>query len=115
MAASRAVVRFRIPGFHRWPDAPPPRAYLRARHRHLFHVELELELFGDDRDVEFHDLLDVARTAWGPRDQDHGSASCEMLAQRLGDLIADQYPGRTNIVCVFEDGECGARVLREKD
>lgn len=100
------IVRFTAPGFHRWKDAPPHRAYLGERHRHLFHVEARLTVKHDDREVEFHDLLDFCRDAfvlltdW----------SCEKAARELRDAIREKWPNRKCSVSVFEDGECGALV-----
>jgi hypothetical protein len=107
----RAVVTFREPGHHRWPNAPDRRAYLRYAHRHLFHVTVALDLLGDDREVEFHDLLDHARGAWGyVLSQAQGTASCEQLAVGVGQRVALKYPGRSLVVEVWEDGESGAVV-----
>lgn len=103
-----AVVRFTLPGWHRWPGAPERRGYLGTEHRHLFHFEVELELLHDDREVEFHDLLGEAKSAaHGPN---FGTQSCEQIAAGLIDHFEEFYPGRDVRVAVFEDGECGAVV-----
>lgn len=39
--------------FHCWPDAPEDVKFLRTLHRHEFHMELSVDVNGDDRDVEF--------------------------------------------------------------
>lgn len=62
MNKTMAVVRFQIEGFHRWPKATPQRGYLAGRHRHMFHVEAQIELFRDDREIEFHDFLDFCKS-----------------------------------------------------
>jgi hypothetical protein len=59
--ATSITVRFTAPGFHQWPAAPQRRAYLRERHRHLFHVAVTIPVLHADREVEFHDLQDAAR------------------------------------------------------
>lgn len=104
-----ATVRFRVPGFHCWPDAPEARAYLRDRHRHLFHFEVDVELNHDERDIEFHDLLDDCKGFVGTGG-DYGNWSCETMAARLGGYLlnAPKYAGRELAVHVFEDGEVGA-------
>lgn len=105
-------VRFTVPGFHLWPAAPAPRNYLGHRHRHLFGFEVGLGVEQDDREIEFHDLLDAAREdvarlwpggEFGPR-------SCEAIARGLAEQIRQRWPGRLTAVSVSEDGECGARV-----
>jgi hypothetical protein len=106
----RAVwVTHRFVGFHAWPDAPAERAYLRARHRHLFHVRAELDVAGADREVEFHDLLELVSWHCGrlPRSE---LGSCESIAELLAGAIHRSYPGRRIAVDVSEDGEAGARV-----
>ena len=102
------AVRFRAEGWHCWPGATRRRAYLAAKHRHLFHVALRIPVADDDREVEFHDLLDQARADFGTGD--FGSASCEMLARSLAQKTARRY-GRACEVAVFEDGEVGAEVI----
>jgi hypothetical protein len=107
-----AVIRFAVEGWHRWPDAPPHRAYLAETHRHLFHVEVRLEVFHDDREVEYHDLLDFCREAFPGGDM--GTSSCEMMAHALLQKVEENYPGRTITVSVFEDGEVGAIISGEE-
>ena len=75
------VVTFTAEGFHRWPEAPAHRAYLAARHRHLFHVRVEVEAVHSDREIECHDLRDFCVEAFGGGDM--GSQSCEMMAEEL--------------------------------
>lgn len=104
-----AVVRFRVPGWHRWPDASTERAYLALSHRHLFHLEIRLEVFHDEREVEYHDLLDFCKGAFPGGDL--GSQSCETMARTLAQQTAARYPGRLVEVHCFEDGEVGAIVM----
>ncbi|MBW4514542.1 MAG: hypothetical protein KME11_04895 [Timaviella obliquedivisa GSE-PSE-MK23-08B] len=105
---SSAIIRFQVPGFHHWQDATGDRAYLAQRHRHLFHVEVKLELHHSCREVEFHDFLDFCRTNFPGGEM--GGLSCEHMAENLLKQITDRYPGRSVRVGVFEDGECGAEV-----
>ena len=99
-------VKFTVPGFHCWPDAPDHRAYLRNEHRHLFHVKVTTSVKHDDREIEFHDLLDAAKELFDTGD---GTWSCERMASRLSAELAQQF-GRSFRVDVSEDGECGAAV-----
>lgn len=101
-----AVVRFTCAGWHRWPDAPPPRAYLASCHRHLFHVEVRLQVRHDEREVEYHDLLDFCQGAFAGGDM--GGASCETMARELAQEVTAQFPWRWLSVSVLEDGEVGA-------
>ena len=108
MTFSTIFVRFQVPGFHHWPEPTERRVYLGHRHRHLFHVEVRIDVGHDDREVEFHDLLDFARTQFPGGEL--GGQSCEMMARSLGNKIARQF-GRAVEVSVSEDGEVGAVVL----
>lgn len=108
MTQATIFVRFTQPGFHYWPEPTKGREYLGRRHRHLFHVEVRLNVSHDDREVEFHDLLDFARHAFPGGEL--GGQSCEMLARSLATEIAHRYQ-RAVEVSVSEDGEVGALVL----
>ena len=108
MTLSTIFVRFQVPGFHHWPEPTSERAYLGQRHRHLFHVEVRMEVGHDDREVEFHDLLDFARAQFPGGEL--GGQSCEMMARQLGKEIARRF-GRAIEVTVSEDGEVGAVVV----
>lgn len=103
------TVRSRSWGQHCWPSAPASRSYLAGPHRHLFTVELSVEVDHADREIEFHDLLDELGGAW-PESLDLGSSSCEMLAEMVLRNIASAYPGRRVQVRVYEDTECWATV-----
>lgn len=95
-------------GWHHWPDAPPHRAYLASRHRHLFHAKVTLAVGHDDREVEFHDLLEAGRLVT-PAGREWGSMSCEAIATTIGGHVLRRWP-RPLVVEVWEDGECGALV-----
>lgn len=110
---TQVVVRFQCPGLHRWPFAPERRRYLAHLHRHLFHVEVRLEVLHQDREIEFHDLLDFCLMHFPGGDQ--GSKSCEMMAEGMVNDVIARWPGRRVQVAVFEDGEVGAEVTYVPD
>lgn len=103
-------VRFSFPGFHRWEGAPEHRSYLASRHRHLFGVEVKCLVENDDREIEFHDLLDESKAFFS--ESERGNQSCEMMARALGEFLASRYK-RSFAVTVTEDDECGAQVFTE--
>jgi hypothetical protein len=111
-------VRFVGEGWHSWPDAPERRGYLASSHRHLFHIEARTTVEHDDREIEFHDVRDQIEVLWnliaGPK-RDLGSASCEMLAGRIGRHLCEWSGGRYWSVSVSEDNECGATVASGPD
>jgi hypothetical protein len=95
-------------GFHRWPDAPLEVAFLRDRHRHLFHIRAEVRVTHSDRDVEFILLKRQLDRAIGELKYEYDTStwSCEQWAEcLLGRLKLDR-------VEVSEDGENGAIVER---
>jgi len=104
-----ATVRFTSEGLHQWLGAPKNRYYLAFPHRHLFHVEAQVQVFHDDREIEFQDLLDFCLGVFPSGDL--GTSSCEMLAKGLFSKLVSRY-GADRYICVsvFEDGEMGATV-----
>lgn len=106
-------VTFQREGIHSYPDAPGAVAFLRNEHRHIFHFRAELEVFHNERDVEFimfkRELEEVYRFISGPTGilrMDH--MSCEALAENLESHILTKYPKRRYSVSVSEDGENGS-------
>lgn len=105
-------VTHREPGFHNWPDAPEGREYLAADHRHLFGFRVEMAVAHDNREVEFHDLIDhVAELAPAVI---LAGGSCEMMAQRMGDELVGAYDRQVEVT-VDEDGEAGATITMTPD
>lgn len=103
-------VEFRHAGLHCWPGAPEHRAYLRTPHRHLFHVTVFTEVKHDDREIEFHDLLEQSKSIFEKSfDELPIQRSCETMARRLHGWLVSLH-GRDFKVSVSEDGECGAIV-----
>jgi 6-pyruvoyl-tetrahydropterin synthase len=93
-------------GFHCWPDAPEPVAFLRVLHRHRFNVRVEVRVRHDDRDVEFILLrraveVEIARVQ---ATKDVKTWSCERWASHLLETFEAVR------VEVNEDGENGAIV-----
>ena len=75
-------------------------------------IEARCAVAHDDREAEFHDVMDQLEVLWGliagPQ-RDLGSQSCEMLARRIGMHLSEWSP-RSWTVLVSEDGEAGAVV-----
>ena len=110
---SVVIATTRVVGFHCWPEAPEQVAYLRAIHRHEFHIRVEV-VTTVDRQVEFQLLRQVveweveARWPHGATGVYFGTLSCEGIARMLLLGMAAAHPIRA--VEVWEDGENGARV-----
>jgi hypothetical protein len=103
-------VRWTQIGFHRWPGATDRRAYLANRHRHLFHFAATISVTHDDREVEFHDLLDLVRNCTAGWGEELGGKSCEQMAELILVCVGVAYPARAMSVTVSEDGEVEATV-----
>lgn len=99
----------RLIGFHNWPGAHDERAYLRDRHRHVFHVTPVVRVSHGDRDVEFHDLRDVVTEWWNLTGPERGAQSCEHMAADLVTHLTDMGLAVTSVT-VSEDGYDGAVV-----
>ena len=101
-------VTFQKEGIHKYPQAATdPKlkevSFLGNEHRHMFHFKVQLEVFHDDRDVEF---ILFKRELEGLYDQGTMQAdfkSCEMMAEDLYNYIKDHYPDRGCIIDVSED------------
>ena len=105
------TVRFTKEGWHNWPEAEGVRDYLASRHRHLFYYELTVSVGHNDREIEFHDLLEFASHAAVAGEL--GRRSCEDMAEVILKAVRDKYPERTYACTVWEDNEVGATITWE--
>ena len=95
-------------GIHQYPGAPEGVEFLQYPHRHMFHFRVEIDVFHNDRDIEFILLKRELESLYtdGTLELDH--KSCEMVSDDLANYIYDNYPGRNFTIIVSEDGENGA-------
>ena len=103
-------VTFQKEGLHRWPDAInfPGVEFLANEHRHMFHFRVDMEVFHDDREVEFILFKRELEKLYGDGAMEIDYKSCEMLGEELAKYIISHYPGRQVKIEVSEDGENGA-------
>ena len=101
-------VTFQKEGIHKYPDAPEGVEFLKYPHRHIFHFKVELEVFHDDRDVEFILFKRELENIFADGTLQLDYKSCEMIADDLAYYINNKYPERDLIITVSEDGENGA-------
>lgn len=116
MYKSFIKIRTEFAGIHCYPDAPDEVAYLRQPHRHLFKVIAQIQVYSDDRELEFiivkkdlHNALREEKLAFKQ------TASCEQMAEQIRAYLAKRWITnnecyRDIIVEVNEDGENGAVV-----
>jgi len=101
-------ITFQKEGIHKYPDAPEGVEFLRHPHRHIFHFRVELEVFHDDREVEFILFKRELEGLYSSSILQLDYKSCEMIADDLASYITKKYPNRDLVISVSEDNENGA-------
>ena len=92
------------------------RGLLICFHRHIFKFKVSIEVFHDDRDIEFIQFKRWLESLYA----DSGILaldfkSCEMISDDLYLQINERYPSRDVIIDVSEDGENGSVTQYMKD
>ena len=113
-------VTFSKEGIHKYPAAleDPNLAtgdwddvsFLGYPHRHIFHFKVWLEVFHDDRDVEFIQFKRWMEKLYAQDTLQLDYKSCEMIADDLASEIQAMYPGRWLKISVAEDNENGCEM-----
>ena len=114
----RVIVTNNFRGYHRYADAPKNVSFLKEMHRHVFNVKTTVEVFHNERDIEFFQLQNhiesFVRYHYTKAYSDYVDGifiqSCESLAEAILRDIHETYPGRCVRVEVWEDNENGAIV-----
>jgi hypothetical protein len=106
-------VTFQREGIHCYPDAPEGVEFLKHPHRHIFHFRVEVEVFHDDRDIEFILFKRELEALFDDGTLMLDYKSCEMLAEEILVYVTTHYGGRCVIVDVSEDQENGSTVRYE--
>ena len=118
-------VTFQREGIHYYPgaDTDPKLAtggwddvsFLGVPHRHIFHFRVWIEVFHNDRDIEFIQFKRWMERLYAEVDSSTSELqldykSCEMIADDLAVKIQEQYPGRWLKISVAEDNENGCEI-----
>ena len=116
-------VTFQQEGVHFYPgaDTNPATAtddwddvsFLGYIHRHIFHFKVAIEVFHDDRDIEFIQFKRWLEGLYADGTLQLDYKSCEMICDDLSSTINKKYPGRKIKLTVSEDGENGATIEYE--
>ena len=117
-AAQRTIfVTFQKEGIHCYPAAATDPAlatgdeydvsFLGSPHRHIFHFRVGIDVFHNDRDIEFIQFKRWLENLYKDAILALDYKSCEMIADDLYVQIAGRYPGRNVTIEVSEDGENG--------
>ena len=119
-AAKRVIwVTFQREGIHCYPAAlTDPNlktndeydvSFLGYPHRHIFHFRVGIQVFHNDRDIEFIQFKRWLENLYqGTLELNY--KSCEMISDDLYEVIASRYPERDIEITVSEDGENGATI-----
>lgn len=105
-------VTFQRKGFHFYPNAPLDVEYLKHKHRHLFKFKVSIQVFDNDREIEFHQFLTWLESLYD-NTLELNNKSCEMIAEELLIEIKKKYQQRDIEIEVSEDGECGCILKKE--
>jgi hypothetical protein len=110
-------VTFQKEGIHKYPAAleePSLRdvSFLGYPHRHIFHFRVSIDVWHNDRDIEFIQFKRWLESLYSGEQNclSLDYKSCEMIADDLYLRIADRYPNRNVIINVSEDNENGCEI-----
>ena len=128
-AERKIWVTFKKEGIHRYPAAATDPnlctageydvSFLANAHRHIFHFRVWIDVFHNDRDIEFIQFKRWLENLYSSNNSNQSSIleldfkSCEMLADDLYVQIAQRYPERAVWIEVAEDGENGCLIKYE--
>jgi hypothetical protein len=94
-------------------------SFLANPHRHIFHFRVSIDVFHNDRDIEFIQFKRWCESLYNINSSNNNNSSsvlelnyksCEMIADDLYLQIAGKYPGRNITIEVSEDGENGCSI-----
>ena len=118
-------VTFQKEGLHKYPAAldDPNLAtgdeydvsFLGYVHRHIFKFRVSIEVFHDDRDIEFIQFKRWLEKLYAESTLTLDFKSCEMISDDLYLQINERYRGRDVHIEVSEDGENGSLTQYMKD
>ena len=116
-------VTFAREGIHKYPAAlDDPKlatgdeydvSFLGYPHRHIFHFRVAIEVFHDDRDIEFIQFKRWLTKLYNEATLQLDFKSCEMIAEDLYQVITTRYPGRAIEIEISEDNENGCNIKWE--
>jgi len=111
-------VTFDKEGIHKYPAAleDPNLAtgdqydvsFLGYPHRHIFKFRVGIEVWHEDRDIEFIQFKRWLESLYAEGALELDYKSCEMISDALAEKINQRYPARSIMIEVSEDGENGS-------
>ena len=122
-AERKIWVTFQKEGIHCYPAAAtdPQLAtgdeydvsFLATPHRHIFHFRVWIDVFHNDRDIEFIQFKRWLQNLYATGILELDYKSCEMIADDIYTQISQRYPDRAVWIEVAEDNENGCLVKYE--
>lgn len=114
----RVIVTNNFKGYHKYDGAPKNVSFLSNMHRHIFNVKTTIDVFHNERDIEFFQLQHAIdkfvklcyNKSWEQYIEGIYIESCEALAEAILKHLHENYPNRSVRVEVWEDNENGAIV-----
>ena len=120
-SAKRMIhVTFQKEGVHKFPGAVNPEfatgdeydvSFLAHPHRHIFYFRVGIEVFHNDREIEFIQFKRWLENLYGNGILELNNKSCEMISDDLYEEIASRYPERDIHISVSEDNENGCTIF----
>lgn len=119
MITKKIWVTFQKEGIHCYPAAgTDPKlkdvSFLANDHRHIFHFKVSLEVFHDDREIEFILFKRELEALYGSGTLKLNYMSCEMIAEELLAYLKNDYSGRDITINVSEDNENGCELTYQR-
>ena len=122
-AQRKIFVQFQKEGIHKYPAAATDPllatgdqydvSFLSSPHRHIFHFRVWIDVFHNDRDIEFIQFKRWCENLYNDSILKLDYKSCEMIADDIYIKIAERYPNRAVWIEVAEDGENGCLINYE--
>ena len=122
-AERKIWITFRKEGIHKYPAAATDPllatndeydvSFLGYPHRHIFHFRVWIDVFHNDRDIEFIQFKRWLENLYNDSVLSLDYKSCEMIADDIYIKIAERYPNRAVWIEVAEDGENGCLIKYE--
>ena len=113
-------VTFQKEGIHMYPAAATDPllatgdeydvSFLGVPHRHIFHFRVWIDVFHNDRDIEFIQFKRWLENMYKDGTLKLDYKSCEMIADDIYIKIAQRYPDRAVWIEVSEDNENGCLI-----
>lgn len=104
------ICAIQVEGFHCWEGAPADLSFLKARHRHVFHIRIVFSVSHSNREIEIiaqqSKIMDWLRNKYG--------TPCEFCGMSCEDIAGELLSHYNAVSCeVLEDGYGGAKVVRQ--